>query len=88
MELFVTALFPSTERMPYYMSRMQTPVEMVASPGRPGPPGKGGSPGAPGLPGTPGRPGHIGRPGSLGSQGLPGESISYTCNLDVHFITL
>lgn len=69
--LIVVALFPSTERMAYYMSR--TPVEMVASPGRPGPPGKDGSPGAAGTPGAPGMPGQIGRQGRPGGQGPPGE---------------
>lgn len=67
------ALFPSTERMAYYMSRMQMPVEMVASPGRPGPPGKDGSPGTAGVPGAPGLPGQIGRQGRPGGQGPPGE---------------
>lgn len=71
--LFVIALFPSTERMAYYMSRMQMPVEMVASPGRPGPPGKDGSPGTAGVPGAPGLPGQIGRQGRPGGQGPPGE---------------
>lgn len=71
--LFVIALFSSTERMAYYMSRMQMPVEMVASPGRPGPPGKDGSPGAPGTAGAPGLPGQIGRQGRSGGQGPPGE---------------
>lgn len=72
--LFITASrFPSTERMAYYMSRIQMPVEMVASPGRPGPPGKDGSPGPPGTPGAPGMPGQLGRQGRPGGQGLPGE---------------
>lgn len=66
-------LFLLPERMAYYMSRMQMPVEMVASPGRPGPPGKDGSPGNPGTPGAPGLPGQIGRQGRPGSLGPPGE---------------
>ncbi|KFO34428.1 Brain-specific angiogenesis inhibitor 2 [Fukomys damarensis] len=57
------------DRMAYYTSRMQFPVEMVAAPGRPGPPGKEGAPGRPGAPGSPGLPGQIGREGR---QGLPG----------------
>lgn len=61
--------------MAYYMSRMQTPVEMVASPGRPGPPGKDGSPGNPGPPGAPGHPGQIGRQGRPGEPGLPGDYL-------------
>lgn len=68
--------FFSPERMAYYMSRMQMPVEMVASPGRPGPPGKDGTPGSPGTPGAPGLPGQIGRQGRPGGQGLPGEGDS------------
>lgn len=71
--LFVIACFRSPERMAYYMSRMQMPVEMVASPGRPGPPGKDGSPGSPGAAGAPGLPGQIGRQGRPGGQGPPGE---------------
>lgn len=67
------ACCPSPERMAYYMSRMQMPVEMVASPGRPGPPGKDGTPGNPGSPGAPGLPGQIGRQGRPGGQGPPGE---------------
>lgn len=70
--LFVTARLSSPERMGYYMSRMQTPVE-AASPGRPGPPGKDGSPGNPGISGSPGLPGMIGRQGRPGSLGPPGE---------------
>lgn len=77
----MAACLPSAERMAYYMSRMQTPVEMAASPGRPGPPGKDGSPGSSGLPGTPGRPGHIGRQGLPGNQGMPGDTFhSGLCN--------
>uniref|UniRef100_A0A2I3RJW2 Collagen alpha-1(XVI) chain n=1 Tax=Pan troglodytes TaxID=9598 RepID=A0A2I3RJW2_PANTR len=57
------------ERMAYYTSRMQFPMEMAAAPGRPGPPGKDGAPGRPGAPGSPGLPGQIGREGR---QGLPG----------------
>lgn len=64
--------FNLAERMGYYMSRMQMPVEMVASPGRPGPPGKDGSPGVSGSPGIPGRPGQIGREGRQGPLGPPG----------------
>lgn len=60
--------------MAYYMSRMQMPVEMVASPGRPGPPGKDGSQGLPGAPGAPGMPGQMGRQGRPGGQGLPGDA--------------
>lgn len=74
--LFVIACFPFPERMAYYMSRMQMPVEMVASPGRPGPPGKDGAPGNPGLPGSPGLPGQIGRQGRPGGQGPPGEPFA------------
>lgn len=69
----IISCFHSPERMSYYMSRMQMPVEMVASPGRPGPPGKDGAPGNPGTPGAPGLPGQIGRQGRPGGQGLPGE---------------
>lgn len=65
--------FVLTERMGYYMSRMQMPVEMVASPGRPGPPGKDGNPGLPGPAGMPGRPGQIGREGRQGPMGPPGK---------------
>lgn len=57
------------------MSRMQMPVEMVASPGRPGPPGKDGTPGTPGPPGAPGHPGQIGRQGRPGGPGLPGTHV-------------
>lgn len=63
----------SSERMAYYMSRMQMPVEMVAPPGRPGPPGKDGTPGIAGAPGLPGRPGHIGREGRQGPMGPQGK---------------
>lgn len=73
--LFLTVCFLSPERMGYYMSRMQMPVEMVASPGRPGPPGKDGSPGNPGAPGSPGMPGHMGRQGRTGAPGVPGEIV-------------
>lgn len=69
----VIACFPSPERMAYYMTRMQMPVEMAASPGRPGPPGKDGAAGVPGNPGAPGLPGQIGRQGRPGGQGPPGE---------------
>lgn len=72
LEQILVALFFTTERMGYYMSRMQMPVEMVASPGRPGPPGKDGTPGSPGPPGAPGHPGQIGRQGRPGGPGLPG----------------
>ncbi|KAH1175028.1 hypothetical protein KIL84_021442 [Mauremys mutica] len=60
------------ERMAYYASRMQFPVEMAASPGRPGHPGKDGAPGRPGPPGSPGLPGQIGREGR---QGVPGMRV-------------
>lgn len=66
----------SSERMAYYMSRMQMPVEMVASPGRPGPPGKDGTPGRAGAPGVPGRPGQIGREGRQGPVGPQGKMSS------------
>ncbi|KAF4792973.1 hypothetical protein TURU_116082 [Turdus rufiventris] len=61
------------ERMAYYTSRLQFPVEMVAAPGRPGPPGKDGLPGRPGPPGSPGMPGQIGREGRQGVPGMRGE---------------
>lgn len=70
---FVLSSFVPAERMGYYMSRMQMPVEMVASPGRPGPPGKDGSPGIPGPPGIPGRSGQIGREGRQGPMGPHGK---------------
>uniref|UniRef100_A0A8C0GPK0 Collagen alpha-1(XVI) chain n=1 Tax=Chelonoidis abingdonii TaxID=106734 RepID=A0A8C0GPK0_CHEAB len=61
------------ERLVYYASRMQFPVEMAASPGRPGHPGKDGAPGRPGPPGSPGLPGQIGREGRQGVPGMRGE---------------
>ncbi|KAH0631115.1 hypothetical protein JD844_005239 [Phrynosoma platyrhinos] len=61
------------ERMAYYTSRMQFPVEMASQPGRPGPPGKDGTPGRPGPPGSPGMPGQIGREGRQGVPGMRGE---------------
>lgn len=63
-----------TERMAYYTSRMQFPMEMAAAPGRPGPPGKDGAPGRPGAPGSPGLPGQIGREGRQGVPGMRGSS--------------
>lgn len=63
-----------TERMGYYTSRMQFPMEVAATPGRPGPPGKDGAPGRPGAPGSPGLPGQIGREGRQGLPGMRGSS--------------
>ncbi|KAB1268565.1 Collagen alpha-1 chain [Camelus dromedarius] len=62
------------ERMAYYTSRMQFPMEMVAAPGRPGPPGKDGLPGTKGEKGDIGFgiAGEIGPPGPPGPQGPPG----------------
>lgn len=62
------------ERMAYYTSRMQFPMEVAAAPGRPGPPGKDGAPGRPGAPGSPGLPGQIGREGRQGLPGMRGSS--------------
>lgn len=62
--------------MAYYTSRLHFPVEMVASPGRPGPPGKDGLPGRPGPPGSPGMPGQIGREGRQGVPGMRGRCCS------------
>lgn len=63
-----------TERMAYYTSRIQFPMEVAAAPGRPGPPGKDGAPGRPGAPGSPGLPGQIGREGRQGLPGMRGSS--------------
>lgn len=82
----------SAERMAYYTSRIQFPVEVAAAPGRPGPPGKDGAPGRPGAPGAPGLPGQIGREGRQGLPGMRGScalwfpkstcsSLGYTCAL-------
>lgn len=68
------------------------PVEMVASPGRPGPPGKDGSPGPAGTPGAPGMPGQLGRQGRPGGQGLPGEPRRWSyvkpCDCDASVIAI
>lgn len=62
------------ERMSYYTSRIQFPMEVAAAPGRPGPPGKDGAPGQPGSPGAPGLPGQIGREGRQGLPGMRGRA--------------